>query len=385
MVADFKQRGAKAISVVADVTDASAVAAMVERTAREFGRIDILVNNAGINIRKPPHVLAIDEWDSIIKTNLTSAFLCSQAVYPAMKAAGGGKIINIGSMMSIFGSGFTPAYAASKGGIVQFTRSCAVAWASDNIQANAVLPGWIDTDLTQARAPRDRRAARQGSGTHARRAMGRDRGLRGHRRVPEFSGVGLRHGHRDPGRWRIFGEGIIASERTRFVAIDPCISGVETMKPRSLLAASAICLFSGAASAQNMGWQHYAVPVTGANVEFPAAIFSRDAGEPDVGYGRRFVTSDGRANLTIQSFPNDANDSPAAFLAKQSPPPGIMYRRVTPRFFAVSSQRSGKIWYNRCNSSGRFMNCVLINYPAAEKRQWDGVVTRISRTLTSRS
>jgi 2-deoxy-D-gluconate 3-dehydrogenase len=150
VVADFKRRGAKAIAVVADVTDASAVAAMVERTAREFGRIDILVNNAGINIRKPPHALAIEEWDSIIKTNLTSAFLCSQAVYPAMKAAGGGKIINIGSMMSIFGSGFTPAYAASKGGIVQFTRSCAVAWASDNIQANAVLPGWIDTDLTQA-------------------------------------------------------------------------------------------------------------------------------------------------------------------------------------------------------------------------------------------
>jgi 2-deoxy-D-gluconate 3-dehydrogenase len=66
-----------------------------------------------------------------------------------MKEAGGGKIINIGSMMSIFGASFAPAYAASKGGIVQFTRSCAVAWASDNIQVNAVLPGWIDTDLTK--------------------------------------------------------------------------------------------------------------------------------------------------------------------------------------------------------------------------------------------
>jgi 2-dehydro-3-deoxy-D-gluconate 5-dehydrogenase len=147
--ADLRQSGAKAISVVADVTDKAAVAAMVERTMREFGRIDILVNNAGINIRKPPHTLDIAEWDSVIRTNLTSAFLCSQAVYPAMKAAGGGKIINIGSMMSIFGASFAPAYAASKGGIVQFTRSCAVAWASDNIQANAVLPGWIDTDLTK--------------------------------------------------------------------------------------------------------------------------------------------------------------------------------------------------------------------------------------------
>jgi 2-deoxy-D-gluconate 3-dehydrogenase len=149
VVADFKQRGVKAISIVADVTDAAAVAAMVEQTRREFGRIDILINNAGINIRKPPHQLALEEWDSVIKTNLTSAFLCSQAVYPAMKAAGGGKIINIGSMMSIFGASFAPAYAASKGGIVQFTRSCAVAWAADNIQANAVLPGWIDTELTQ--------------------------------------------------------------------------------------------------------------------------------------------------------------------------------------------------------------------------------------------
>jgi 2-dehydro-3-deoxy-D-gluconate 5-dehydrogenase len=148
-VADLRQSGAKAISVVADVTDKSAVTAMVERTVRELGRIDILVNNAGINIRKPPQALTTEEWDSVIKTNLTSAFLCSQEVYPVMKALGGGKIINIGSMMSIFGASFAPAYAASKGGIVQFTRSCAVAWAADNIQANAVLPGWIDTDLTQ--------------------------------------------------------------------------------------------------------------------------------------------------------------------------------------------------------------------------------------------
>ena len=160
-VAELKQRGVKAISVTADVTDKAAVADMVERTVRELGRIDILVNNAGINIRKPPQALALEEWDSVIRTNLTSAFLCSQAVYPAMKAAGRGKIINIGSMMSIFGASFTPAYAASKGGIVQFTRSCACAWAADNIQANAVLPGWIDTDLT-------RRAREQIDGLHDR-------------------------------------------------------------------------------------------------------------------------------------------------------------------------------------------------------------------------
>ena len=148
-VDDLAARGVKAASVVADVTDKEAVARMVESVTAEFGRIDILINNAGINVRKPPHALAIEEWESVIDTNLTSAFLCSKAVYPAMKAAKGGKIINIGSMMSIFGASFTPAYAASKGGIVQFTRACACAWASDNIQANAILPGWIDTDLTE--------------------------------------------------------------------------------------------------------------------------------------------------------------------------------------------------------------------------------------------
>jgi 2-dehydro-3-deoxy-D-gluconate 5-dehydrogenase len=158
-VADLSKHGGKAIAVTADVTDEAAVTAMVGRIRRDLGRIDILVNNAGINIRKPPDQLDIAEWDRVISTNLTSAFLCSRAVHSAMKDQGGGKIINIGSMMSIFGASFAPAYAASKGGIVQFTRSCAVAWASDNIQVNAVLPGWIDTELT-------RRAREQVPGLH---------------------------------------------------------------------------------------------------------------------------------------------------------------------------------------------------------------------------
>jgi 2-deoxy-D-gluconate 3-dehydrogenase len=141
--------GGKAVAIEADVTDRNAVKNAVARTADQFGRLDVLVNNAGINIRKPPQDLAADEWDTVINTNLTSAFVCSQAAHAAMKTTGGGKIINIGSMMSIFGASFAPAYAASKGGIVQFTRSCACAWATDNIQVNAILPGWIDTELTQ--------------------------------------------------------------------------------------------------------------------------------------------------------------------------------------------------------------------------------------------
>jgi 2-deoxy-D-gluconate 3-dehydrogenase len=157
--AELVQSGCKAVSVVADVTDQAAVIALLDRVKAELGRIDVLVNNAGINIRKPPQSLDLGEWESVITTNLTSAFLCSRAVHPVMKAAGGGKIINIGSMMSIFGASFAPAYAASKGGIVQFTRSCAIAWATDNIQVNAVLPGWIDTDLT-------RRAREEVAGLH---------------------------------------------------------------------------------------------------------------------------------------------------------------------------------------------------------------------------
>jgi 2-deoxy-D-gluconate 3-dehydrogenase len=144
-VTELAVRSVRAIAVATDVTDKEAVSRMVEHVKSELGRIDILINNAGINIRKPPQALELEEWASVIDTNLTSAFLCSKAVYPAMKAAGGGKIINIGSMMSIFGAGFAPAYAASKGGIVQFTRACACAWAADNIQANAILPGSTPT------------------------------------------------------------------------------------------------------------------------------------------------------------------------------------------------------------------------------------------------
>ena len=148
-VAAIEAAGGRAIAVGANLTREAEVARLFDETRRAFGRVDILVNNAGMSIRKPPHVLNLEEWETVMKTNLTSAFLCSQAAYPAMKAAGGGKVINIGSMLSIFGASFAPAYAASKGGIVQFTRSCAVAWAPDNIQVNAILPGWIDTELTQ--------------------------------------------------------------------------------------------------------------------------------------------------------------------------------------------------------------------------------------------
>jgi 2-deoxy-D-gluconate 3-dehydrogenase len=138
-----------ALAIPVDVANAGSVTALVQETMRQCGRLDVLVNNAGITIRKAPDRLSLDEWRQVIDTNLTGPYLCSHAAYPSMRAAGGGKIINIGSMLSIFGTGYAPAYAASKGGIVQFTKACASAWAKDNIQVNAILPGWIDTDLTR--------------------------------------------------------------------------------------------------------------------------------------------------------------------------------------------------------------------------------------------
>jgi 2-deoxy-D-gluconate 3-dehydrogenase len=148
-VASLTASGAKSGFIAFDVADEGSCRAMIEETVERFGRLDILVNNAGTSIRKPPEAYTAAEWHAVLDTNLTGALFCSQAAYPAMKQAGRGKIINIGSMYSIFGTSYGAAYAASKGALVQLTKSLAIAWAKDNIQVNAVLPGWIDTELTQ--------------------------------------------------------------------------------------------------------------------------------------------------------------------------------------------------------------------------------------------
>ncbi len=149
----LQKLGARVATVEVDVQDQDSVQRMVQAALNRFQRVDIMVANAGINIRKPPQDLTAAEWQAVLDVNLNGPFFCAQAVYPAMKAQGGGKIITIGSMTSIFGLPFAPAYCATKGGVVQLTRSLATAWAKDNIQVNCVLPGWIDTNLTrQARA-----------------------------------------------------------------------------------------------------------------------------------------------------------------------------------------------------------------------------------------
>jgi 2-deoxy-D-gluconate 3-dehydrogenase len=148
-LAELGSFGAQAEFIELDALEEASCRQAVQRVTERFGRLDILVNNAGTTVRKQPEELTAQEWHLVMDTNLTSAFLCSQAAYPHLVRAGGGKIINIGSMMSVFASSYATPYAASKGGIVQLAKSLAVAWAKDNIQVNAVLPGWIDTDLTR--------------------------------------------------------------------------------------------------------------------------------------------------------------------------------------------------------------------------------------------
>jgi 2-deoxy-D-gluconate 3-dehydrogenase len=149
-VGDIQQEfGTRVIGVPVDLREEAQIRALAAQALEAFGRIDILVNNAGTNIRKLPQDYTAAEWDEVLDINLRGAFLCSQAVYPAMKAAGRGKVINIGSMTSIFGGAKLAPYGTSKGGIVQLTRSLAVAWAPDNIQVNAILPGFINTNLTR--------------------------------------------------------------------------------------------------------------------------------------------------------------------------------------------------------------------------------------------
>ena len=141
--------GVKALGLTADVSRESDIAEMVSQTIEVFGRLDILVNNAGMVVRKEPQDLTTEEWDQVLDVNLRGAFLAAKNAYPHMKRQGGGKIINIGSMFSLFGGGGSGApYSSSKGGLVQLSKSLAVAWAKDNIQSNTILPGWIMTELT---------------------------------------------------------------------------------------------------------------------------------------------------------------------------------------------------------------------------------------------
>lgn len=133
----------------ADLTTDDGISRCVSATVSRFGGIDILINNAGINIRHRPESFPKEDWDEIVSINLDSVFRLSQAAFPYLKQGKRGKIINIGSMTSILGAPLSPAYGATKGAVVSLTKSMATAWAEEGIQVNAILPGWIATEMTE--------------------------------------------------------------------------------------------------------------------------------------------------------------------------------------------------------------------------------------------
>ncbi len=147
-VNELLSMGKKVTGLQVDVTDERSIASMVDSVISHYGRIDILVNNSGTGIRKLPQDSTLEEWRQVFTVNVEGTFLCCQKVYPHMVKQGGGKIINVGSMASVFGNDWLASYSASKGAVAQLTKSLAVAWAQSNIQVNAILPGWVYTTLT---------------------------------------------------------------------------------------------------------------------------------------------------------------------------------------------------------------------------------------------
>ena len=148
-VSAYRAAGIDASGYHFDVTSEDEVEAAVERIEAEVGPIDILVNNAGIIRRVPLLEMPLDEWELVIKTDLTSAFVVSRAVVKRMVQRGGGKVINICSMMSELGRDSVGAYAAAKGGLKMLTRNMATEWARHNIQVNGIGPGYFATEQTK--------------------------------------------------------------------------------------------------------------------------------------------------------------------------------------------------------------------------------------------
>ena len=148
VLAELRALGVRAEAVACDILEGASIEAAVQATVDAFGRLDILVNNAGVAGGGRPEEITDEVWDRVVDTNLRAVFQCCRAAHPHLKAGGRGKVINIGSMYSIFGSARVLPYSASKGGVIQLTKSLAVAWARDGIQVNAILPGWITTEMT---------------------------------------------------------------------------------------------------------------------------------------------------------------------------------------------------------------------------------------------
>jgi NAD(P)-dependent dehydrogenase (short-subunit alcohol dehydrogenase family) len=143
---EIEQMGRRAVPVVLDVRDQDSITAMVATAVDHYGKVDILVNNAGLNIRKPAVEITWDDWNTVLDTNLRGSFFVAQAVARTMIPRGYGRIVNIGSVTSVFGyAGITP-YCASRGGVKQMTMSLADDWGAHGITVNCLAPGWFRTE-----------------------------------------------------------------------------------------------------------------------------------------------------------------------------------------------------------------------------------------------
>lgn len=147
VVAELEALGVRSVAVRCDVTERADLEAAVGRCEEVFGRLDVLVNNAGISGGGPPERIDEATWDAVLDTNLRAVFQACQLAHPLLRASAG-KVINIGSEYALFGSPFVTPYSVSKGGVLQLTKSLAIAWARHDIQVNAIIPGWISTDMT---------------------------------------------------------------------------------------------------------------------------------------------------------------------------------------------------------------------------------------------
>ncbi|MGH3168377.1 MAG: SDR family NAD(P)-dependent oxidoreductase [Trebonia sp.] len=150
VVEALRGAGRDAEGIAWDVTEHERAAELIENVVSRYGRIDILVNNAGIIERAPAEHFPIDAWNRVLATNLTGAFALSQAAGRSMLSSGWGRIVNIASVIGFSGGNHVVAYAASKGGLIQITRSLAAEWAERGVTVNAVAAGYIETEFTAA-------------------------------------------------------------------------------------------------------------------------------------------------------------------------------------------------------------------------------------------
>jgi gluconate 5-dehydrogenase len=147
---EIRARGRRVASLSLDVRDEASIKGMAEEAEAAFGKIDILVNNAGGNVRKPALDVTWEDWNKVLDTNLRGTFFVAQAVAPGMIRRGYGRIVNIGSVTSVFGYGGIAPYCASRGGVKQMTMALADAWGRHGITVNCLAPGWFRTEQTRA-------------------------------------------------------------------------------------------------------------------------------------------------------------------------------------------------------------------------------------------